>query len=79
MTDEYTWNLSKKDPMIIEINFNGLRVMSLFMGEAMELAGRHRVMEHVKECDRSPWLRQWHIEAMDDVATILKRKSQKII
>jgi hypothetical protein len=33
--------------------------MRIFVGEAMECAGRKAVMQHVKECDRSPWLPRW--------------------
>lgn len=66
--NEYSWNLSEHDPMIIEIFHNNARVMSIFLGEAMESAGRVRVMRHVKACDNSPWLIKWH----DDPFHIIK-------
>jgi hypothetical protein len=64
----YTWNLSKTDPMIIEIFHNGNKIMGIFLGEAMESAGRTQVMRHVKECDNTPWLMRWH----DDPFEIIK-------
>lgn len=60
--------------MTIDIKYDGQRVMSLFMGEAMELAGRKRVMQHVAECDRTPWLRKWHDDAADMVAEKIKKR-----
>jgi Uri superfamily endonuclease len=72
MSDGYGWDLSKTDPMIIEIKFNGQKVMSLFLGEAMESAGRRAIMRHVKECDNSHWLKKWHMDAMEEVVEILK-------
>ena len=53
MNDNYSWDLSKTDPMLIEIKKDGVRLFSIFLGEAMESAGRRAVMKHVKECDRS--------------------------
>ena len=72
MSDKYGWDLSKTDPMIIEITFMGQKVMSLFLGEAMESAGRQAIMKHVKECDNSPWLHKWQMDAMDTVVEIIK-------
>ena len=76
MNNNYEWNLSKTDPMIIEITNNGTRVMSLFLGEAMELAGRKEIMKYVKECDRTPWLKKWQENAMEEVVGILKNNSK---
>lgn len=59
MYQEFSWRNAKHDPMIIEIMHHGHVVMHFFMGEGMEGAGRKRVMAHVRECDRSPWLKEW--------------------
>jgi hypothetical protein len=58
--EDYSWDLDKKDPMVIVIFCNGKRVMSLFLGEAMESAGREEIMKHVAEIENSPWIRTWH-------------------
>ncbi len=33
----------------------------------MEGAGRKRVMAHVRECEQSPWLKEWYEAAQDDM------------
>jgi len=70
--DNYTWDLDPKDPMLIVIKKNGVRLFSIFMGEAMESAGRRAVMKHVRVCDETPWLKKWHMDAMEEVVEILK-------
>lgn len=69
--NKYTWDMSKEDPMILVIKHNDKEVMRIFLGEAMETAGRMRVMRHVKECDRTLWLSRWH----DDPFEILKNSA----
>lgn len=70
--DKLSWGMSPDDPMIIVINYDGKRIMSLFLGEAMESAGRKAIMKHVRECDRSHWLSKWHDDKMDQEIDILK-------
>ena len=65
--DDYTWENDKDDPMIVIIKHQGQDLMRFFIGEAMEGAGRVRVMRHVRECDRSPWLKEWRDEAEKDM------------
>jgi hypothetical protein len=74
MTDDYGWDLDPNDKMIIVIKKNGTRVMSLFLGEAMESAGRKNILKHVKECDNSPWLRCWGAD--DAIIEKLKGKNE---
>lgn len=33
----------------------------------MESAGRTRVMRHVRECDRTPWLSNWHDDIFENI------------
>jgi len=63
---DMSWDVMPDDPMIIGIwlteaarDANEAPAMRIFVGEAMECAGRKAVMQHVKECDRSPWLPRW--------------------
>lgn len=35
---------------------------TIFLGEAMESAGRESVMRHIDEIERSPWIRSWHAD-----------------
>jgi len=56
--EDYSWNI-EPGSMTIEIKYRGEKLFSLFLGEAMETAGRKAVMAYVKECDNSPWLHHW--------------------
>ena len=73
MYGEFTWDNAKHDPMIIEIKHHGCVIMHFFLGEAMEGAGRKRVMAHVRECDHSPWMKEWHQQAQDEMLDNLKQ------
>lgn len=63
------WNIDKNDPMHIKIwnsaedyQANLPPVTTIFLGEAMESAGRGAVMQHIDEIERSPWIRSWHAD-----------------
>lgn len=51
--------------MHIKIKDSGVEVMRIFIGEAIELAGRKNVMEHVDACDHSPWLKDWQRDRLE--------------
>ena len=53
-----SWDINPGS-MIIEIKYKGQRVMGIFLGEAMETAGRKAIMRHVKECDSCTYLKYW--------------------
>lgn len=72
MRPEYSWDLDKTDPMIVNIFYDGKKVMSFFLGEAIESAGYHAIMKHIEEINRSPWLHKWHGERKEEVIKILK-------
>jgi hypothetical protein len=61
--EEYSWRNAKDDPMCVEILHYGHVLFRFYIGEAMEGAGRERVMSHVRECDHSPWLKEWRAHA----------------
>lgn len=63
------WDLDKDDPMTINIwtsqqdyDLDLPPVSKIFLGEAIESAGREAVMRHIEEIDRSPWIRSWHAD-----------------
>ena len=68
----YSWDNDKENPMSINIMHNGVIVMHFFLGEAMEGAGRKNILDHVKECDNTPWLKEWQEERGDAVIKKLK-------
>lgn len=65
--DTYSWDIDEENPMRIDIKKDGEKLFSIFLGEAMEAAGRHAVMRHVKECENSPWIDRWHEGAAVEV------------
>jgi len=71
--DDYSWENDKDDPMIVIIKRQGQPLMRFFIGEAMEGAGRKRVMTHVRECDHSSWLKEWREAAEEDMLDKLKQ------
>lgn len=71
------WNIDKEDPMKISIwassdDYDSKLppMASIFLGEAIESAGRESVMQHIAEIERSPWIRAWHA---DHTFKLLKR------
>lgn len=63
------WNIDQGDPMYISIwaskqdfDAGGLPTARIFLGEALESAGRGPVMKHIAEIERSPWIRSWHAD-----------------
>ena len=49
---------------------NGNVVQRVFLGEAMESAGKTAVMKHVNICNNTPWLTKWN----DEMWTALKEQ-----
>lgn len=63
------WNIDRDDPMHIKIwaslddyNAGASPMANIFLGEAIESAGRGPVMQHIEEIERSPWIRSWHAD-----------------
>lgn len=56
----YSWDIRKDDPMMIDITLHDELLFSIFVGEAMEIIGRDLIMQHVKACEDTPWLKHWH-------------------
>ena len=71
------WDIDKQEPMHIRIwassddyELKLPPMATIFLGEAMESAGREAVMQHIAEIERSPWIRSWHA---DHTFKLLKR------
>jgi hypothetical protein len=75
MIEDYSWDMDPDDRMKIIIKRKGMRLFSISLCEAIESSDRTRVMKHIKECDRTPWLKHWHESAMDEEVRILQGKS----
>lgn len=46
--------------MTILIKDKGELVMKISLGEAIESTHRYLVESHIKEIERSPWIKNWH-------------------
>jgi hypothetical protein len=57
---ELSWNIDT--PMYISIKEDNKIVMTISVCEVIESSPREKVMQHIAECDRTPWLRKWHNE-----------------
>ena len=66
--NELTWDID--EPMRISIKCNNATVMKISIYEVIESCRRKDVINHVKECDRTPWLKNWG--AADEIVDILK-------
>lgn len=71
-SNKLSWALDEKDQMLICVKYNGQAVMKISLYEAIESSGYNNIMKHVRECNRTPWLRRWQEERMQDVYSTLK-------
>jgi hypothetical protein len=68
-TQEVSWSV---DEEVIRVMYQGSTIIRISMHEAIELCGRAAVMQHVKECDSTPWLTQWTIDKHNEIIDILR-------
>ena len=68
--DDLSWEID--EPMIITIKYHGNPVMKISVCEVIESNPRKRVLAHVAECDRTPWLTHWGAD--DEIIERLKGK-----
>jgi hypothetical protein len=69
---ELSWTIDDPNDMLMVIKYQGNKVMTISMHEAIESCSRRKILNHVKECDRSPWLEQWTNEKHAELIDILK-------
>ena len=69
---DLTWNIDDPDSMKVVIRYRGSAVMTFSMCEAIESCSRKAVLDHVKECDNTPWLKRWNNEKHTELIDILK-------
>ena len=71
--DDREWGWQMDPDHSIVITHCGVVVMRISMLEAIETAGRDFVVEHVKECDKSEWLKEWQEAKKQEILKILTR------
>ena len=52
----------RQDDVYLGIYIDNKLQFNIYLGEAMEQLPRYKIMEIVKTCDNTPWLRNWHKE-----------------
>ena len=57
---ELSWNIDT--PMYISIKEGNETVMKISICDVIESSPKDKVMQHIAECNRTPWLRKWHNE-----------------
>jgi hypothetical protein len=70
--NELSWTIDDPNDMLMVIQYQGHPVMTISMAEAIESCSRNKVLNHVKECDRSPWLERWTNEKHTELIDILR-------
>ena len=70
--DYLTWNIDDPNSMQVVIRYKGNEVFHFSMYEAIESCNRNKVLEHVAECDRTPWLTRWQGDKQEVAVNILK-------
>lgn len=74
MDEYYSWMLDPEDNMIILIRYLDKILFKISLYEVIESSSRKKILEHIEECDRTPWLYKWQEEIADAVADRLKGK-----
>lgn len=69
----YQWGIDPEDPMIVQIYHNDKTILRLWIGEIIENSSRTQILNHIKECDDTPWLEKWQKEKYQEVIKILTK------
>ena len=69
---DISWNIEDPNDMRIVIKYQGKQVMTIGMYEAIESCSRAKVLDHVRACDRTPWLKRWNDEKHNELMDKLK-------
>lgn len=70
---ELSWSIDDPTDMLMVIKYQGNKVMTISMHEAIESCSRMKVLDHVRECDNTPWLSRWNNEKHTELIDIVRR------
>lgn len=67
------WDIDPTDSMRIRVfdRITDETILRIFLGEAIEMAGRTPVLRHVEVCERSTW-KTWHEDTNYNAALVWK-------
>lgn len=72
LQNDLSWNIDDPDSMQVVIRYKGEMVFHFSMYEAIESCNRNKVLSHVAECDRTPWLKRWQGDIQELTVNKLK-------
>ncbi len=56
----------RQEGVLLGIYIDGKFIFNIGLGEAIEQLPRYEIMKIVKNCDSTPWLRNWHTHKIND-------------
>lgn len=59
--------------MLVVVKHSDQPVMKISVSEIIESCSRKKVLQHVAECDRTPWLTRWQNEKHQDLVDALSK------
>jgi hypothetical protein len=68
-----TWDILDPNDMRVVIMRDGNPVLSISVHEIVESCSRNKILQHVNECDHSPWLTRWQNEKHEALTELLKK------
>jgi hypothetical protein len=71
--NEITWNIDNPNDMRIVLRQYGNIIMQISVYEVIESCSRIKIMQHVAECDRTPWLTRWQNEKHAGIVDLLTK------
>jgi hypothetical protein len=70
---EYSWDIDPNDASMVVIYNCGKKIMSLYLGEAIQGMGRKLTMDIVRDLDNCTYIKSWQQEKHEEVIDILKK------
>jgi len=71
--NEITWDILDPNDMCVAIMRGGKTVLNISVHEIIESCSRNKLLQHVDECDRTPWLTRWQNEKHEALTELLKK------
>lgn len=67
-----TWDINDPNEMRVTIMHDGKPIMWISVAEIIESSSRKKILQHVAECDRTPWLARWQDEKHQELVDVIK-------
>jgi hypothetical protein len=74
MANDISWDILDPNDMRVTIMRDGSPIMWISVAEIIESCSRNKVIQHVAECDRTPWLTRWQNEKHQSLVDVLVKE-----